>query len=170
MPESMPANLSVTNMQDLQRQLNFLFQDVYAKIDSALGLRGGNKTNDGSTSDTSDTSVAWTAFTPTITAASGAFTSVTAGGYYQKTGKTVHFRLVISIPINGTAAVGIVSTLPVQGIVNERWMGIGGDPNMTGQACVVFGTDTFMEILFYDGTYPGSDGGVIRVSGTYEAA
>lgn len=56
---------------------------------------------------------AWTSYTPTITASSGAFGSVSASGGYLAIGKLVHFTVAIQITAVGTASGDIIATLPL---------------------------------------------------------
>jgi hypothetical protein len=56
---------------------------------------------------------AWTAFTPTVTASTGTFGSLSVSGAYLAIGKTVHFQMTIQITSVGTASGDIIATLPL---------------------------------------------------------
>jgi len=62
---------------------------------------------------TGDAGAAWTTYAPTITAATGTFTSVSAAGSYLQIGKLVHFIVAITITTVGTASGRINLPLPV---------------------------------------------------------
>ena len=55
---------------------------------------------------------AWTAFTPTITASSGTFTTVSGSGRYTRIGKTVTIYIEIVITTAGTASALSVRLAP----------------------------------------------------------
>lgn len=117
---------------------------------------------------------AWSAFTPTITAGSGTFTTVSASGRYKQNGKTVHFAVTLTITTNGTAAGWVNATLPV---TKRTGSGLSqfapGWNQSTGAA--IFGViqataPTLVSIFKPDGTYPGATGATLQIAGTYEAA
>lgn len=110
---------------------------------------------------------AWVSYTPTITANAGTFTTVSATGKYKQIGKTVHVSIVIVITTNGTASGYVSATLPLPQV---------GSVVYYGRAVVVSGkmlqgvnvVASTIAILNYDGTYPGANGEVLFVAGTYE--
>lgn len=55
---------------------------------------------------------AWTAYTPTVTAQTGSFTTVNATGKYIEIGKIVHFNYEITLTNIGTATGYVRITLP----------------------------------------------------------
>lgn len=109
----------------------------------------------------------WIAYTPTITAGSGTFTSVTGSGRYKKIGRMVHLDVTVTITTNGTAASYILATLPVTDSGNFS-VG-GGITATTSLAMTALIFTNKMLILQYDGTYPGADGVTIYSSITYES-
>jgi len=116
---------------------------------------------------------AWTTYTPTVTAFTGTFTTVSATGAYMQRGKLISFRITITITTNNTAATAILATLPVNGKAAVQQAVAGQD---VGTGAVLgagilsgFGVDK-VTIFKADGTYPGADGKVLVVSGTYETA
>ncbi len=118
---------------------------------------------------TGDSGTAWTDFTPTITAASGTFTSVSATGRYKQLGKTIFFNELITVTTNGSAATLILATLPVPATATITVF-YGRAGNTMKQVQGVSQDSTHIGIENYDGTYPGSTGEVIAIAGTYEAA
>jgi hypothetical protein len=110
-------------------------------------------------------------YTPTITAGSGTFTTVSASGRYTVFGKFVFIQITIVITTNGTAAGFVAASLPLfsvnaagiiyyllgRGLVSAKTIsgGIGSNSNSCG-------------IVNYDGTYPGASGETLTVSGFYE--
>ena len=77
-------------------------------------------------------STAWTSYTPTITAATGSFTTVSATGSYQVIGKTCFVTINISITTVGTAAGTIYATLPFTSAARIQIGGYGMEVNSTG--------------------------------------
>jgi hypothetical protein len=77
-------------------------------------------------------STAWTSYTPTITAATGSFTTVSATGAYQVIGKTCFVTINISITTVGTAAGTIYATLPFTSAARIQIGGYGMEVNSTG--------------------------------------
>jgi hypothetical protein len=107
-------------------------------------------------------------WTPTIAAASGTFTTVSASGRYTAIGRKVGYTMEISITTNGTAAGYITATLPFTAAQNN--MGFGREVVSTGNMVSVTGTASSNSVLIikYDNTYPGGSGYTIRVSGDFE--
>lgn len=118
---------------------------------------------------------AWTSFTPTITASSGTFTTVSGQGKYQRIGKTCIYQFGVSTTTNGTAAQSVRVTLPfaaqntgpalyAQGVVRDYFVtGLGGfaflDPS-----------NAYLSYAKYDGTYLGGSGYFVGGSIVYEVA
>lgn len=75
---------------------------------------------------------AWTAYTPTISSASGSFTTVSASGAYQTIGKTCIVSMTINITTSGTAGSPIYATLPFTGANRIQICGYGMEVNSTG--------------------------------------
>lgn len=122
---------------------------------------------------TGDTGTAWTTYTPTITAATGTFTSVSATGRYKTLGKTVFFSVHITITTNGTAAGLVLATLPVASVNSgARHYAVGQETAVAGFMLfgIVLPNSTTLQLAKYDATYPGASGYVIDASGSYESA
>lgn len=119
---------------------------------------------------TGDTGTAWATYTPTITAGSGAFTTVSATGRWKSIGKTVFFQISITITANGTAATNIVATLPVTsgpGVYAAIGRETAGQTAIDG---IIAAASTTVSIRKYDGTYPGATGAVCNFGGCFESA
>ncbi|MGL3208681.1 hypothetical protein [Bradyrhizobium sp. BR 1433] len=112
---------------------------------------------------------AWTAYTPTVTPGSGAFTSVSATGRYLQCGKTVFFSVAVTITTNGTAAGYVSVSLPV--ITKSAFIFFGREDGVTGNAlqAKTIAVSTALNIFSLTNTYPGGDGYVLIFSGSYEA-
>lgn len=114
---------------------------------------------------------AWTSYTPIITSASGAFTTVSATGFYKQIGKTVLFRIEISITTNGTAAGKIRATLPVavSGTISQALSGFNSSTGAVLSAGIS-PVDSTTQASVFNATagYPGANNTVLNVQGVYE--
>lgn len=132
--------------------------------------------NDTTNLPISNIGAAWTSWTPTISASSGSFTSVTCNqAKYVQINKTVIGRIDISITTNGTAAGSLQWTLPVTGSFaqsgNGDGFGVAREMNTTGNLFYCYPTSTTLaRWVRYDNAYGLASG--YRVTGTfsYEAA
>lgn len=111
----------------------------------------------------------WTAWTPTISANAGTFTSVSATGRYSTVGKIVFVAFKVNIVTNGTASSYIKATLPSTpaahgNIIHGKEIAINGK----AQQAEVVSSSTTMILSQYDGGYAGADGAVLEYSGFYE--
>lgn len=112
---------------------------------------------------------AWTPWTPNVSALSGDFGALGAiDCAYRRQGKSVDFRVSVAITSNGTAAVGVFVSLPIDVKSGIRLSASGTEDGLTdkGLKAVVIGNGA--TIKFTDGTYPGGDGAVLVLAGTYE--
>lgn len=113
---------------------------------------------------------AWGAFTPTVTAASGAFTTVSGAGRYKQVGKTVYFYILVTITTIGTAGTAINVTLPATA-QSANFAFSGRENGVTGALLTAWlASTTSLRIQKYDGTFIGANGHIMAVSGSYEAA
>jgi hypothetical protein len=115
------------------------------------------------------TTGAWTAFTPTISASSGTFTTVSASGTYAHLGKIIVFQMTITMTTIGTAAGTLRATLPTT--ANNIATFSGRENAVTGlmvQGNVSPASNT-LSILKADNTSIIASGNVIRISGFYES-
>ena len=110
--------------------------------------------------------LAWTAFTPVLTASSGSITSyVVNTARYAKLGKIVHIDIDVTVTANGTGAATKELTLPINA-KNINHAG-GGVDLVTGNGLVVFLVSaTSVRFAVYNYTYPNA---TTRISMTYEA-
>ena len=110
---------------------------------------------------------AWTAYTPTLSAGSGAFTTASASGRYKQIGKTVFIQIVVAITTNGTAASNVTVTLP---FAPNGWAVFTGK-EATANGKAMGGSTNGSATLFltnYDNTYPGVNGATLVIEGVYE--
>ena len=112
---------------------------------------------------------AWTSYTPTITASSGSFTTVSGTGLYSQIGKAILYRVAITITTNGTAAGNVLFTLPVTAAAND-YVGTGRENAVIGVQLMSTVNNTSGTIRKYDNTYPGGTGYQLVVTGIYEVA
>jgi hypothetical protein len=114
---------------------------------------------------------AWTAYTPTVTASSGTYTTITTAGAYQRIGKTCIVRANVSVGNKGTAADGMNVSLPFTG-KNIRQSGTGSENNTTGFSLVVLleasATSAIVRKYDYTTAWNNSWDNIIQV--TYEVA
>lgn len=115
----------------------------------------------------------WVNYTPTITSSSGTITTVSGDGFFAERGKIISIRMQVVITTNGTGAGSVLIPLPA-GLPNIGTLGVvmvGVERAVTGRAVTGFvdgSSDTDLNVLFEDGSYPGADGAVINISGDYE--
>ena len=110
----------------------------------------------------------WTSYTPTVTATSGTFTTVSAAGEYARIGKvcTVHFT--ITITNNGTAGGGVLFTLPFSG--GSNCQGLFREISATGNCGIVSDNASTGVLRTFTNGYPGATGYILSGSLTYEVA
>lgn len=127
---------------------------------------------------TGDTGSAWTTYTPSLSAGSGSFTSATATGRYKTIGKTVFLHVRVNITTNGTAAGSVRVSAPFtaggsDGSTGDgdQWPLVGRESKATGIAILatLVGNSSTLVIQTNAGAYPGADGYVLQVNGSYEA-
>lgn len=102
--------------------------------------------------------------TPVPTPATGSLTSASADVRYTRTLDRCIYTVTVTITTNGTGAGYIAVPMPYTAAESTGASGIIG-----GAATALAGVINAMElrIFNYDGTYPGSDGAVLRMSGNY---
>lgn len=113
---------------------------------------------------------AWTSYTPTITAASGTPTTVSATGRYLKIGRLVLFSTQVTVTTVGTAAGNMQVALPFTADVSVC-RDLGSSANSSGVAGSAFTSVDGINLLLleYDGTTWWSGGAVVRASVSYLA-
>lgn len=113
--------------------------------------------------------------TPTVTATTGTITTVTLNSArYFKFGKLVYWHGQATITTNGTGAGKIRFTLPsaLGNVTNKNSFACGRETAATGkmlQGVFTLGQQ-YIDVAFYDDTYPGADGRTLILDGWYEVA
>ena len=102
---------------------------------------------------------------PTVTAGSGTFTTVSAALDYQRVGDSQIWDLTITITTNGTAATQINVAMPFTAI--RECQAAGRENASAGFACVgtMNASSSTLQVFKYDNTYPGASGYRITLSG-----
>ncbi len=114
---------------------------------------------------------AWTAYTPTVSSASGTITTASATGKSTQIGKTAFVDMAITITTNGTGAGAVLATLPITGFSATRILGYGRANVVSGNQLQARGSSTSQVAIYnYNGTYPGVNTEVLLVTVIYEAA
>jgi len=116
--------------------------------------------------------LAWVAYSPTVTATSGSFTTLVTNASYCQIGKTVHLAVSIGITTAGTATGGINVTLPVTAKTGSIAVGSGRENSSTGNQLQVFiaGATGTCQIWQYNNATTIASGRTVLVSLTYEVA
>lgn len=107
-------------------------------------------------------------WTPVVTSATGAFTTVSASGFYTRIGRTVSISLSIVITDAGTAAGNITATLPFAA-TSINAIASGREIAGTGSGCqgtILSGSSNCI-IQRYDGVTIIGTGRTVIVTGTY---
>lgn len=114
----------------------------------------------------------WETATPTPTATTGTFTTVSATRRHMKRGKICFVQAVITITTNGTAAGEISLPLPFAEGASTAWIFAGKETAVTGvmQMGIIGGGSSAILITGTDGLYSGGDGRSITINGFYEIA
>jgi hypothetical protein len=113
---------------------------------------------------------AWSSYTPTVSAGSGSITTSSATGKYRVVGKTTEVQIRIEITTNGTGASRVIASLPNTAL-NAATL-VGRETTGSGVAVVgsIAASGTQVSITTFSNTYPGGNGYVIVINGTYENA
>ena len=122
-----------------------------------LANRGGNLAN-------------WSTWTPTITADSGSFTTVSASSArWSRTNQTVTFTIVIVLTAKNTGAGAFLVTLPrTPNSANFVASGVDNTSGV-GLACLYQSGVGKLRITKYDGTDPLTNGHTYTITGSYES-
>lgn len=119
-----------------------------------------------------NTGSSWTTWTPTITAGSGTFTSVTATGRYKQIGKTVFYRVSVIFTTIGTGN-GPLFSLPVTSLASGGHIGACREDATTGYSGTVkLQTTGKASFAKYDNgnILSGGNGSTVIASRFYEAS
>ena len=113
----------------------------------------------------------WTTYTPTVTAGSGAITTLGAvSGRYQKIGKQLFLSLSIPITTNGTGSVSVIIGLPSGMVAATACVLSGRESAITGSQLqgIILATSGAISVTKYDNSYPGGNGYVLILTGVIE--
>jgi hypothetical protein len=115
----------------------------------------------------------WRSFTPSVSSGSGTITTLgTVSGSYRRLGKTVNYRVQITITANGTGATDLrVNNLPFAS-ANVLQPGVGRN-NTSGamvQGYVVASSTLLVMNKGVDNSYPVTSGDTLLFQGVYEVA
>ena len=115
----------------------------------------------------------WFSYTPTISAGSGTFTTVSATGKFKVSGKICFVSVTITITTNGTAASFTLASLPITASVTPLYALFGRETLATGKMLQGQVTGSRVNDVFirdYTNAYCGGNGYTLNVSGWYEIA
>ncbi len=122
-------------------------------------------------SDTGDTVIAggWTQTTGVVSATSGTITTATGNLRYKKFGRTVLINLVVPVTINGSGSGALLVALPFT--AGSGTYVLNGRETSAGKVLAgsIAPNSGMLAIMYYDGSYPGSNGANLTLSGIYEA-
>lgn len=113
-----------------------------------------------------------TSYTPTITSTGGTGFTATATGAYKQFGKLVWVRMTITISAIGSPTGVMNATLPINASgASFATISLHGEIQAShkGVKGVLFASVGTASITLYDGTFPGTTGDVIVISGWYES-
>jgi hypothetical protein len=115
----------------------------------------------------------WTAWTPTITAQAGTFTTVSGAGRYAAPGKLITWSAAITITTVGTASGLIKMTLPVAARAIDMYVGAGREHTSTGKHLLAWTDSTTGASACFISLYDNTSAigvGTLILGGTYESA
>jgi hypothetical protein len=109
-------------------------------------------------------------YTPTVTAATGTFTSASATGRYTWFGKYLKLQVEVSITTNGTAAGDVRVSLPPNFSSACKQNIFGRENNTTGSQLYAWMGPAYQILVIenYNHTYPGGNGTDLVISGEIE--
>lgn len=114
--------------------------------------------------------VAWASTSVTLAPSAGAFSNATAVLRYKVIGKTTYFSVVVTIIANGTGSGSIQVTLPLTAAAETGFAGRESQTAGWGVVATMAAGSPILNIVKYDGTYPGANNHRIAVSGVVEAS
>jgi hypothetical protein len=104
-------------------------------------------------------------WTPSVTSSAGTITTVgTVSGNYTRVGRLVTVICSVTITTNGTGSGFIkIGSLPFSVLNNPSPAGVGKEVALTDKTLGISMVDaTTMKVQFYDATYPGGNGAILR--------
>jgi hypothetical protein len=116
--------------------------------------------------------IAWTSYTPTVTAGSGTFTTASASGQYQVIGKTCIASVTVDITTVGTATGFVGATLPFTSAARIQISGYGMEVNATGNMLKGYipTSSTQLQITTFNNSSPIGAGYSLILTIVYEIA
>jgi hypothetical protein len=111
----------------------------------------------------------YTAFSPTISATAGSFTTASAAMRYLQIGKLVHLYGRVNIGVPGTATGSIILTVPIAKAAGVNAVGFGEENNVIGFG-VYCSLATNLSLLKLDFTSAITTNAGIDFNITYEVA
>lgn len=165
---TLPADGQSIDASDVNTPFNTISTVINGNLDSNNLLPGG--VTPASLTSGAGSSWAWiTASAPTITAVSGTITTSSATCKYVQIGKSILFRMNITITTNGSGAGAVVATLPITSSAINMSVGSGRASAVSGKQLQAYTSATnTINIYNYDGTYPGASGELLLINGFFE--
>ena len=113
----------------------------------------------------------WIDYTPTITAGSGTFTTVSTNyAKYKRVNGTTSVKFEINVTTNGTAATSIIVSAPFPALSTAVINGFEYNAlSKVTTGLIASGASTFT-VKFYDGGYPGGSSTINAMNGFYTTA
>jgi len=115
----------------------------------------------------------WFSYTPSVSAGTGSFTTVSATGKYKISGHICFASMTITITTNGTAANYTLASLPATAHITPVYSFFGRETLVTGKMLQGQVTGSRVNDVFirdYTNAYCGGNGYLLNVSGWYEIA
>jgi len=116
----------------------------------------------------------WTAYTPTVIALSGSFTTVSATGKYTRVGKLCVTQINVVITTNGTAAGQMIVSAPftANNSIGTQFVGSGRENQSVGFSVTarIGSNDNSFYVTKVDGAYPGGNSYTISATIPFEVA
>ena len=113
----------------------------------------------------------WISYTLDVQSTLGTLTSVTnKSAYYKLLGKVVYYKVQFTIATNGSGDGALTFSLPTLSGNSFGHIHAGLERAVTGKMLWAFidGGVSAAVAKYYDGSYPGTSGGVYVISGSYE--
>ena len=113
---------------------------------------------------------AWTAYTPTLGALAGTYTTSSAAGRYKAIGKTIHVHVTITITTVGTGTFPLF-TLPVAALNYDHAVFYGTERGLTGKSLVGrYNGSSNIVVTDYNSANIAASGAIFELISVYEAA
>ena len=177
---SLPSDGTTADVADINTPITTIVNAINgglddANIKSAAGIDGSKLadatiTNAKLSTAAGEIGAAHTAYTPTVTAGIGSFTTTSASGRWTKIGKTVFYSAIITITAVGTGS-EVRFTLPLSTAQPSFVTCFGREDGATGKMIQgKLNGSNVMSLFFYDNTAVVANGHIYRVNGWFEVA